>query len=69
MPGRTERSGAVRRSPVENWSDRAALARFFARLAVKEHLQPDLHVRPLVAEERVNSWPWPRVGGPRPQPE
>lgn len=19
--------------------------------------------------ERVNSWPWPRVGGPRPQPE
>jgi MoaA/NifB/PqqE/SkfB family radical SAM enzyme len=30
--------------------DRARLAAFFARLAVKEHVAPRLHVRPLVAE-------------------
>lgn len=30
--------------------DRARLAGFFARLAVKEHLAPRLHVRPLVGE-------------------
>lgn len=32
------------------WVDRARLAGFFARLAVKEHVAPRLHVRPLVAE-------------------
>ena len=30
--------------------DRARLAMFFAALAVKENVAPDLHVRPLVAE-------------------
>ncbi|MGL5811016.1 MAG: radical SAM protein [Nocardioides sp.] len=31
-------------------TERARLGWFFARLAAKEHLKPDLHVRPLVAE-------------------
>ena len=35
---------------VTAWTDRARLAGFFARLAVKEHLAPKLHVKPLVAE-------------------
>ena len=39
-----------RRAPVTGWSDKVRLARFFARLAVKEHLAPGLRVRPLVAE-------------------
>ena len=39
-----------RRSAVANWGDRVRLARFFAQLAVKEHLAPGLPVRPLVAE-------------------
>ncbi len=39
-----------RRSPVANWGDKVRLARFFARLAIKEHIAPGLPVRPLVAE-------------------
>lgn len=33
-----------------NVRETAQLVRFFASLAVKEHIKPDLHVRPLVAE-------------------
>ena len=44
------RAEGVRRSPVSGWGDRARLARFFAALAVKEHLIPQLNVKPLVAE-------------------
>jgi MoaA/NifB/PqqE/SkfB family radical SAM enzyme len=40
----------MRRLPVSGVGDRVRLAGFFARLAVKEHLAPRLHVRPLVAE-------------------
>jgi MoaA/NifB/PqqE/SkfB family radical SAM enzyme len=39
-----------RRSPVTDWGDKIRLARFFARLAVKEHISPGLPVKPLVAE-------------------
>ncbi|MGH3496368.1 MAG: radical SAM protein [Nocardioidaceae bacterium] len=35
---------------VSDWRDKAKVAAFFGRLAVKEHVRPDLHVRPLVAE-------------------
>jgi MoaA/NifB/PqqE/SkfB family radical SAM enzyme len=35
---------------VSGWGDRARLVRFFAALAVKEHLLPRLNVKPLVAE-------------------
>ena len=42
--------GTRRRPAVTRWEDKIRLAGFFARLAVKEHLKPDLHVRPLVAE-------------------
>ncbi len=42
--------GAPRRSAVQGWRDKAQLARFFARLAIKEHVAPGLRVRPLVAE-------------------
>ncbi|MDQ1659387.1 MAG: hypothetical protein QOD41_4470 [Cryptosporangiaceae bacterium] len=35
---------------VTAWADRVRLAGFFAKLAVKEHVAPKLHVRPLVAE-------------------
>lgn len=38
------------RSAVAGWGDKARLLAFFARLAVKEHLAPQLPVRPLVAE-------------------
>ncbi len=38
------------RARMEAVPDRARLAAFFGRLAVKEHLAPGLHVRPLVAE-------------------
>ena len=41
---------APRRSPVAGFRDKARLARFFAQLAVKEHVAPGLRVRPLVAE-------------------
>jgi MoaA/NifB/PqqE/SkfB family radical SAM enzyme len=40
----------MRTLPVTGVGDRVRLAGFFARLAVKEHLAPRLHVRPLVAE-------------------
>lgn len=43
MPG-------MRQSPIASWRARARLVPFVARLAVKEHLAPALHVRPLVAE-------------------
>lgn len=36
--------------PVRPWGDRARLAVFFSRLAIKEHLRPALHVKPLAAE-------------------
>ena len=36
--------------PVRPWADRARLAVFFSRLAIKEHLRPALHVKPLAAE-------------------
>ena len=39
-----------RRVAVRGWADKVRLARFFAQLAVKEHLAPGLRVRPLVAE-------------------
>jgi MoaA/NifB/PqqE/SkfB family radical SAM enzyme len=39
-----------RRSPVAGWGDKVRLARFFAQLAIKEHVSPGLPVRPLVAE-------------------
>ena len=39
-----------RRSAVTYWGDRIRLARFFAQLAVKEHVAPGLPVKPLVAE-------------------
>jgi MoaA/NifB/PqqE/SkfB family radical SAM enzyme len=39
-----------RRAPVTGWGDKVRLARFFAQLAVKEHVAPRLRVRPLVAE-------------------
>ena len=35
---------------VSDWRDRARVIGFFGRLAVKEHVRPSLHVRPLVAE-------------------
>ena len=35
---------------VSDWRDRARVVGFFGRLAVKEHVRPSLHVRPLVAE-------------------
>ncbi len=35
---------------VSDWRDRAKIAGFVARLAVKEHVRPDLHVGPMVAE-------------------
>lgn len=35
---------------VTAWADRVKLAYFFTKLAIKEHLAPKLHVRPLVAE-------------------
>src|SRR5829696_6085966 len=38
------------RLPVTDIGDKLRLAGFFGRLAVKEHLAPRLHVRPLVAE-------------------
>jgi MoaA/NifB/PqqE/SkfB family radical SAM enzyme len=40
----------MRRLPVTDLSDKLRLVGFFGRLAVKEHLAPRLHVRPLVAE-------------------
>src|SRR3954452_12768764 len=40
----------MRTPPVTGVGDRLRLAGFFGRLAVKEHLAPRLHVRPLVAE-------------------
>lgn len=40
----------MRPVPVASWTDRARLAAFFTKLAVKEHLAPSLHVKPLVAE-------------------
>jgi MoaA/NifB/PqqE/SkfB family radical SAM enzyme len=53
-PQRTTNAGGAtarpRRSPVDGWGDKARLARFFTRLAIKEHLVPGLPVRPLVAE-------------------
>jgi MoaA/NifB/PqqE/SkfB family radical SAM enzyme len=39
-----------RRAAVTGWSDKLRLARFFTRLAIKEHIAPGLPVRPLVAE-------------------
>lgn len=51
------RGGGARRSgpvtapgAITATADRARLAGFFARLTVKEHLRPGLHVRPLAAE-------------------
>jgi MoaA/NifB/PqqE/SkfB family radical SAM enzyme len=35
---------------VTAWTDRARLAHFFTKLAIKEHVAPRLRVRPLVAE-------------------
>ena len=40
----------MRTLPVTGVGDKLRLAGFFGRLAVKEHLAPRLHVRPLVAE-------------------
>lgn len=43
-------AGYGRRSRTDRLADLAELAGFFGRLAIKEHLAPRLHVRPLVAE-------------------
>lgn len=40
----------MRTLPVTDIGDKLRLAGFFGRLAVKEHLAPRLHVKPLVAE-------------------
>ncbi|MCB0976970.1 MAG: radical SAM protein [Acidimicrobiales bacterium] len=40
----------TRRERMRTMLDRVRLIRFLALLAVKEHVMPDLHVRPLVAE-------------------
>jgi MoaA/NifB/PqqE/SkfB family radical SAM enzyme len=39
-----------RRAAVTGWGDKVRLGRFFAQLAIKEHVAPGLRVRPLVAE-------------------
>jgi MoaA/NifB/PqqE/SkfB family radical SAM enzyme len=43
-------SGYDEHGPLERAARSARLAAFFGRLAVKEHVRPQLHVRPLVAE-------------------
>ena len=48
-PGR-EGADRVHVQAVRGWGDRARLGVFVGKLAVKEHLAPRLHVRPLVAE-------------------